>query len=156
MNNRFLLLPLGLAATLVLAGCPQQQTGGGAQESPAATATAPAATQGTNGTMTTGTAQGAVLDRHPEAPAVQVKVTKKGFEPKAIPAKKGQPLAIEFTRTEEKTCATEAVFDDLGGLQVDLPLNQPVRVSFTPEKSGKLKYGCEMGRMIAAHIDVSE
>jgi plastocyanin domain-containing protein len=35
------------------------------------------------------------------------------------------------------------------GIDAKLPLNQPVEVAFTPTKTGKLVYGCAMGKMIS-------
>ena len=94
----------------------------------------------------------AVADQFPDLKAVDVKITDKGFEPDTIPAKKGEKIAIAFTRTEEKTCGTEAIFDDLGGLEVKLPMNETVRVSFVVPRSGNIIFGCSMGRMISGKI----
>jgi hypothetical protein len=98
----------------------------------------------------------AVLDPFPEVPAVPVKITATGFEPATIPAKKGEKIALAFTRTEEMTCATEAIFDDLGGLEAKLPLNETVRVSFVVPKSGDMVFGCSMQRMIRGKIVATE
>lgn len=97
-----------------------------------------------------------VADAFPDLKAVDVKITAAGFEPAEIPAKKGEKIAIAFTRTEENTCATEAIFDDLGGLEVKLPLNETVRVSFVVPKSGNLFFGCSMQRMIRGKIVATE
>lgn len=93
-----------------------------------------------------------VADQFPDLAPVEVKITAAGFEPAEIPAKKGEKIAIAFTRVEEMTCATEAIFDDLGGLEVKLPLNETVRVSFVVPKSGNLWFGCSMQRMIRGKI----
>ena len=93
-----------------------------------------------------------VADPFPELKAVEVKITAKGFEPAEIPAKKGEKIALAFTRVEENTCGTEAIFDDLGGLEVKLPLNETVRVSFVVPKSGNLWFGCSMQRMVRGKI----
>lgn len=98
----------------------------------------------------------AVADQFPDLAAVEVKITANGFEPATIPAKKGEKIALAFTRTEEKTCGTEAIFDDLGGLEVKLPLDETVRVSFVVPKSGDLFFGCAMGRMIRGKIVATE
>ena len=39
-------------------------------------------------------------------------------------------------------------------VRAKLPLNQAVTVTFTPQKSGKLKYGCAMQKMIGGVITV--
>ncbi len=82
---------------------------------------------------------------------VEVTVTAKGFEPKEIRAKQGEQLNLVITRKVEETCATDVVIDEYGIKQA-LPLNQAVTVSFTPNKAGKLKYGCAMNKMVGARI----
>ena len=94
----------------------------------------------------------ATLDQFPELTATAITISEKGFEPATIPAKKGDKIALVFTRTAEHTCATEVVFDDLGGLEAKLPLNQPVRISFTVPKSGDVWFGCGMQRMVRGKI----
>lgn len=83
---------------------------------------------------------------------IAVTVTKNGFEPWRIPAKKGEPLVLVFTRTTEQTCATEVVVKPLG-IDVPLPLNQPVRIELTPDRTGELKFACAMD-MFQGVIDV--
>lgn len=102
-----------------------------------------------------GTARGekpATLDPFPDLAPIAITITEKGFEPSTIPAKKGEKIALSFTRTFEHTCATEVVFDDLGGLEAKLPLNETVRVSFVVPKSGDVWFGCAMQRMIRGKI----
>lgn len=94
----------------------------------------------------------ATLDAYPELAPIAVTITDKGFEPSTIPAKKGEKIALAFTRTAEHTCATEVIFDDLGGLEAKLPLNETVRVSFVVPKSGDVWFGCAMQRMIRGKI----
>ena len=98
----------------------------------------------------------AVLDQFPELEPIEVKITAKGFEPAEIPAKKGEKIALAFTRVEEKTCGTEVIFDDLGGLEAKLPLNETVRVSFVVPKSGNMWFGCAMQRMVRGKIVAAE
>lgn len=122
-------------------------------------ATLSAMTAGTGATMaaamaTTSTSAAMNIDRFPDVKAVKVKVTAKGYVPNTVMAKVGQPLAIEFTRTEEKTCATEAIFDE-PAIRADLPLNKAVRVSFVPEKAGMIVFGCHMGKMVAGNVMVT-
>ena len=75
-------------------------------------------------------------------------VTEKGYEPSPVTLQQGQPVKLVLTRTTEHTCATEIVLDEYG-INTPLPLNQPVEVAFTPNKTGKLVYGCAMGKMIS-------
>lgn len=74
---------------------------------------------------------------------VQMKATEDGFIPNRIYVKKGEPLTLVITRTTERTCATELVVKDYG-INQPLPLNKPVSVTFTPAKSGSIRYACGM------------
>ena len=106
--------------------------------------------------------QGCTQDSKPAAPSAQVapaarsgeprtialSITEKGYEPSPLTLKQGEPVKLMLTRTTDHTCATEIVLDEYG-INTKLPLNQPVEVSFTPTKTGKLVYGCAMGKMIS-------
>lgn len=81
-----------------------------------------------------------------------IAVTAKGFEPKALTAKVGQPVTLVVTRKVERTCATEIVIKDYG-IDQPLPLDQPVKVTFTPTKPGKVRFACGMD-MMAGEIAV--
>jgi plastocyanin domain-containing protein len=81
-----------------------------------------------------------------------IEVTKEGFVPAEIKVKAGKPVKLVVTRRVERTCATEIVIKDQG-INKPLPLNQPVEVTFTPSKPGKLRYACGMD-MIAGVIVV--
>jgi len=65
---------------------------------------------------------------------VEVSITKKGFEPDKITAKKGEPLRLVVTRRTDQTCAKEIVIAD-AGMRKELPLDQPVMIDFTPTKT---------------------
>jgi hypothetical protein len=152
-----LLLPSIVAIAILSAGCPSTPTA-----PPAASPTVTPMTSGTSGTpsMTHSTSASAtekaapVLDAFPQAKAVKVTASVKGFTPAMIHAKKGEPIAIELTRIDDKTCATEAVFPDLG-IEAKLPLNQPVRVSFKPESAGEIGFQCGMA-MLHGKVVVAE
>lgn len=98
----------------------------------------------------------------PAAPAapgkageIEVIVNEDGFVPERIPAKAGQPIVLAITRKAERTCATEIMFaGDPDKKKTDLPLNQRVLVSYTPTKSGEVKFGCAMGMMIGGVLTV--
>jgi len=66
---------------------------------------------------------------------VVMAVTDKGFEPKNLRVKKGEPVTLLITRKSDATCATEIVIDE-HGINTPLPLNKEVTVAFTPKKSG--------------------
>ena len=84
---------------------------------------------------------------------VQISVTENGFEPTPISVKKGEPLKLVITRKTDKTCAKSVVFDE-PKLKKALPLDEPVEVTFTPTKTGELKYGCAMGKMVEGVLKV--
>jgi plastocyanin domain-containing protein len=84
---------------------------------------------------------------------VDISVTENGFEPTPITVKKGEPLKLVITRKTDKTCARAVVFDE-PKLKKALPLNEPVEITFTPSKTGQLKYGCAMGKMVEGILEV--
>jgi plastocyanin domain-containing protein len=83
---------------------------------------------------------------------VVVEVTQEGFVPKEIPAKVGQPITLVVTRKTDLTCAKQIVFADLG-VEKELPMNQAVEVTVTPERQGELRFACDMD-MIAGKLIV--
>jgi plastocyanin domain-containing protein len=89
----------------------------------------------------------------PVSNAVSMVITDKGFEPQNISVKQGEPVKLTITRKTNSTCATEIVIDEYQ-VNTKLPLNEPVTVTFTPSKSGELKYGCAMQKMIGGVITV--
>lgn len=74
---------------------------------------------------------------------VAIKVTSDGFSPDKVQARKGQPLTLVITRTTDKTCATEIVVKDYG-INTPLPLGKAVPVTFTPTRSGQVRFACGM------------
>ena len=89
----------------------------------------------------------------PVSNTVSMVITDKGFEPQNIQVKKGEPVTLRITRKSDASCATEIVIDE-HRINTKLPLNQPVTVTFTPTKSGVLKYGCAMSKMIGGVIKI--
>jgi plastocyanin domain-containing protein len=49
-------------------------------------------------------------------------------------------------RTSDATCATEVVVPSLK-IKRALPLNQPVTLEFTPQKTGDIEFVCGMGML---------
>jgi plastocyanin domain-containing protein len=92
-------------------------------------------------------------DKAPLANEVAMTVTDKGFEPQNLRVSEGKPVVLTITRTSDSSCATEIVLEDYG-VNTKLPLNEPVVVRFTPKKTGELKYGCAMQKMIGGVITV--
>ena len=83
---------------------------------------------------------------------VKLVVSDRGFVPAQITVKKGAPVTLLVTREIEVTCATELVIQG-AGIHKELPLHQEVRVTFTPDKKGTLRYACPMD-MITGSIRV--
>ena len=73
----------------------------------------------------------------------RVTVSEKGFEPDRVPVRYGVPARITFVRTSATTCATEVLIPTLKITRA-LPLNQPVTVEFTPQKTGDVEFTCGM------------
>jgi plastocyanin domain-containing protein len=88
----------------------------------------------------------ALLAAAPAARTIEMSVTAKGFEPVKVTVKKGEPLHLVVTRKVEATCATEIEIKD-AGIREKLPLNKPVAIEFTPQKTGELRYACGMGML---------
>ena len=84
---------------------------------------------------------------------VQMTVTEDGFVPENVEARKGEPLTLVITRKTERTCATEIVVKEYG-INQPLPLGKAVTVSFTPTRSGKVKYGCGMNMMVGGTLTI--
>ena len=87
-----------------------------------------------------------------EEQVVTIEVTGEGFVPARVKVKANQPVKLVVTRKSDRTCATEIVIKDFG-INKPLPLNQPVEITFTPTKPGKVRYACAMD-MIAGVIVV--
>ena len=82
---------------------------------------------------------------------VEVTVTKDGFVPAEIPAKKGEVLNLVVTRKVEKTCATELVQKEQG-VFAPLPLDKPVTVTLRTPKDGPLKFSCAHGHIAGSIV----
>jgi plastocyanin len=76
----------------------------------------------------------------------KVVVGEQGFEPATFTLRAGAPARVTFVRTSDKTCATEVVFPSLD-LKRALPLNTPVDIDFTPEKTGDIAFACGMNML---------
>ncbi len=88
-----------------------------------------------------------------EAKTVEISVTEKGFEPARVKVTMGEPLKLVVTRKTDDTCAKQIVIPD-ENIKADLPLNKPVTLSFTPNRSGEIRYTCGMN-MITGVLEVS-
>jgi plastocyanin len=77
---------------------------------------------------------------------VRVTVTETSFDPQRVTLRAGVPARVTFTRTSDKTCATEVVFPSLN-IRRELPLNEPVTIEFTPDKAGEISFACGMNML---------
>ena len=82
----------------------------------------------------------------PRVQRFTVKITERGFEPENLKLRRGVLARITFLRTTDQTCATEIVLRDFG-IRRDLPLNQPVVVTFMPKTKGEFSFTCGMNMM---------
>jgi plastocyanin domain-containing protein len=76
----------------------------------------------------------------------KVVVGEQGYEPAKVGLRAGTPAQITFVRTTDKTCGTEIVFPSLN-IKRALPLNGPVVIEFTPEKTGEIAFVCGMNML---------
>ena len=83
---------------------------------------------------------------------VKISVTDAGFVPADVKVRSGVPVVLLVTRTTDQTCAKEIVIPE-EHIRHALPLNEEVRLTFTPEKKGDLRYVCGMD-MVAGSIKV--
>ena len=83
---------------------------------------------------------------------VKLTVSDRGFVPAEITVRKGTPVTLLVTRETDATCVKEIVIAG-AGVRKELPLGQEVRITFTPEKKGDLRYACPMD-MVAGSIRV--
>ncbi len=86
---------------------------------------------------------------HPRARRVQgsevidVLVDNGVYTPARIEVTKGQRVTLRFLRRDASPCAEKVLFDDFS-IGRDLPLNQPVEVSVTPDQTGEFDFTCQM------------
>ena len=66
-----------------------------------------------------------------------------GFTPAQVTFAKGQPAVLVIKRTDEATCATEAIFTETGR-KYDLPLGQDVRIDIPTDQAATFHYACGM------------
>ena len=96
------------------------------------------------------TARADQAPRGPDAPAAPaptpVAITEKGFEPARVSVAAGRPARLTFTRKTDQTCATEVVFASLD-IRRALPLDTPVTIEWTPERTGDVAFVCGMNML---------
>jgi plastocyanin domain-containing protein len=81
-----------------------------------------------------------------ELQTVRIVLNERGYEPATVTLRAGVRARVTFVRVTDKTCGTEIVFPSLN-IKRALPLNDPVAIEFTPEKSGELGFVCGMNML---------
>jgi hypothetical protein len=92
--------------------------------------------------------------KQPAVQTAKVMVTEQGYSPASIRLRRGIPARVTFVRQVDGTCGTEIVLPEQG-IKRALPLNKPVVVGFTPNKSGEFGFTCGMG-MLRGKVIVQE
>lgn len=80
---------------------------------------------------------------HGEPVRVAVTASDEGYTPSTIAVKTGQPVTLVFTRTTTSSCL-DKVLIPTQKVDKELPVNQPVEITFTPEKPGTIEFTCGM------------
>jgi plastocyanin domain-containing protein len=63
-----------------------------------------------------------------------------------VSVRAGAVARITFVRTSDATCGTEVAIPALN-IKRALPLNQPVTLELTPQKTGEMEFVCGMGML---------
>lgn len=66
-----------------------------------------------------------------------------GYQPSIIKIKKNQKTVITLIRKDKNTCLEEFVLPDFK-IKKYLPLNEEVKITILPEKSGEYPFHCGM------------
>ena len=66
-----------------------------------------------------------------------------GYSPNLIRVKRGQPVTLQFLRSDSSSCLEEVVLPDFG-VRHSLPLNQETAVTIVPKQTGEYGFACGM------------
>ncbi|HYX28631.1 MAG TPA: redoxin domain-containing protein [Pyrinomonadaceae bacterium] len=80
-----------------------------------------------------------------------IEVNAQEYKPSSVTLRRGVPARLTFIRKVEDTCGREIVIPAYG-INRPLPLNIPVVIRFTPNKSGMFKFTCGMDMFRGALI----
>jgi hypothetical protein len=105
--------------------------------------------------LSAGTARGTEeLLRIESRAAVQnetILVEAQGYQPSSVNLRRGIPARLTFIRKTDQTCGRDIVIPDYG-IKESLPLNTPVAVTLTPNRSGRFKFTCGMNMFRGALV----
>lgn len=84
-------------------------------------------------------------DAEPPAGArrVAIEVGPDGYDPSEIEAHVGEPLTLVVTRTSDEGCG-EVLVIAAHDVERELPLDEPVEITITPARPGRLRFSCGM------------
>ena len=85
---------------------------------------------------------------------IDVRVTRKGFQPARIEVNANETVTLNITREVKITCAKKITVPS-ENIEKDLPLNKSVSIEFTPTKKGEIAFGCAMNHMLGGVIVVN-
>lgn len=75
---------------------------------------------------------------------IHITASDMGYEPEQIQLQEGVPARLVFKRTTKSHCMEQVQIPAFGIEKVDLPLNEPVTIEFTPNDSGAFTFACGM------------
>lgn len=82
-----------------------------------------------------------------EAPitqSVEIVVNAGGYSPNYVRVKKGSPVTVKLIGKDAYSCASAFRIPSLG-ISKNLQANETYTFTFTPEKTGKIRFACSMG-----------
>ena len=82
----------------------------------------------------------------PRVQTIKIMITERGYQPATLKLRKGVRARLIFLRDTDATCVREIVVPDFK-IRRDLPLNQPVVLTFTPQKQGTFSFVCGMNML---------
>ena len=90
-------------------------------------------------------------NRSPRVQRRTIVVNGKGYQPSAIKLQRGVLARLTFIRKAAESCGTEVLIPAYK-ITRPLPLNVPVLVEFTPNRSGRFKFTCGMNMFRGAIV----
>ncbi len=102
------------------------------------------AVQGISQTPANETHEEKLYDEEPVQQTIEIKVTANGYSPNRIQVRKGVPVTLKLVGVDAYSCAAAFRIPSLG-IKKNLQANETQRVTFTPEKTGKIPFSCSMG-----------
>lgn len=80
----------------------------------------------------------------PTSQSVEIVVSSNGYSPNYVRVKKGSPVTVKLIGKDAYSCASAFRIPSLG-VSKNLQANETYTFTFTPVKSGKIRFACSMG-----------